>query len=58
MTARTPGTVSLLGFSTYDGQMQIIFGNYYDPRSPNSVSCANDFPMNLYQSPASLELAS
>jgi hypothetical protein len=29
MTAKTPATVSLLGFSTSDGQMDIIFGNYY-----------------------------
>ena len=28
MTAKTPATVSLLGFSTSDGQMDIILGNY------------------------------
>jgi hypothetical protein len=29
MTAKTPATVSLLGFSTSDGQLDIILGNYY-----------------------------
>jgi hypothetical protein len=29
MTAKTPVTVSLSGFATSDGQMDIVFGNYY-----------------------------
>jgi hypothetical protein len=31
MTAKTPVTLRLLGFSVSDGQMDIILGNPYSP---------------------------
>jgi hypothetical protein len=39
MTSKTPTTVSLLGFSTSDDQLDIILGNYYSYGSWHKLSC-------------------
>jgi hypothetical protein len=38
MTAKTPATVILLGFSTPDGKMDIISGNYFSATNTGAGS--------------------